>query len=90
MKVSGTGEVYEDDTLLGTVAFELEFGVGRSGQHECSGRVKSKGWNGDVSGRKGLVLALGDGRRFELEGQADGRISAWTLVHGVETPGRNL
>jgi hypothetical protein len=48
MKVSGIGEVYKGDSLLGNVDYELE-GVGRSGRH------------GILSGRKDLELRLIDG-----------------------------
>jgi hypothetical protein len=90
MKISGLGEVYESDSLLGTVHYELEFGVGRSGRHECTGRVKPKEWTGVLSGRKGLVLRLDDGRQFDLEGHTHSRISNWNLVHGIEAPKQNI
>jgi hypothetical protein len=89
MRLHGVGELYEGKTVLGPLEYELEFQVGRDGVKRCSGRVKPRGWEGNLPGRRDLLLRLEDDSRFEVESHSYNRVTGWNLVKGAEAPREN-
>jgi hypothetical protein len=89
MRLRGIGELYEGKTALGAVEYELEFQVRRDGTKSCSGRVKPRGWKGNLPGRPELLLRLEDGTRFEVESPSYNQATRWNVVHGPQAPREN-
>jgi hypothetical protein len=84
MRLRGIGELYEGNSVLGAVDYELEFQVGRDGAKSCSGRLKPRGWKGNLPGRPELLLRLEDGTQFAVESHSYNQATRWNLVHGPQ------